>query len=202
MPGRIFCHHLAKLAGLAPWPGFGQFPGEEHREGRPGMLQDFEPGQGAADSGARVARLRETCADQGITGFMVPRADAYQGENVAPRDERLAWLTGFTGSAGIAIVLEERAAIFVDGRYSVQARQQVDESVFEIVPLHLTPPADWLAEALTGNERIGYDPWLHGKAEIEKIREAVERRGGTLVPLDRNPRSEEHTSELQSRGQL
>ncbi|HLS18878.1 MAG TPA: aminopeptidase P family protein [Paracoccaceae bacterium] len=186
MPGRIFCHHLAKLAGLAPWPGFGQFPGEEHREGRPGMLQDFKPGQGAADSGARVARLRETCADQGITGFMVPRADAYQGENVAPRDERLAWLTGFTGSAGIAIVLEERAAIFVDGRYSVQARQQVDESVFEIVPLHLTPPADWLAEALTGNERIGYDPWLHGKAEIEKIREAVERRGETLVPLDRN----------------
>src|SRR5690625_2378177 len=151
------------------------------------MLQDFEPGQGAADSGARVAMLRETLADQNVTGFLVPRADAYQGENVAPRDERLAWLTGFTGSAGIAIVLAERAAIFVDGRYSVQARQQVDESVFEIVPLHLTPPADWLAKVLTADERIGYDPWLHGKAEIDRIREAVEKKNAALLPLDRNP---------------
>src|SRR5690625_4089929 len=150
------------------------------------MLQDFETGRGSAESGARVAALREACARAGVTGFLIPRADAYQGENVAPRDERLAWLTGFTGSAGIAIVLAERAAIFVDGRYSVQARQQVDENVFEIVPLHLTPPAKWLGEVLTGGERIGYDPWLHGRAEIEKIRETVERKGGALVSLQEN----------------
>lgn len=150
------------------------------------MFQNFETGPGAAESGLRVERLRQSCAEAGVTGFLVPRADAYLGESVAPRDERLAWLTGFTGSAGIAIVLAERAAIFVDGRYSVQAPQQVDETIFEIVPLHLTPPADWLGDVLTGGERIGYDPWLHGRAEIEKIRAAAEKKGASLVSLEKN----------------
>lgn len=150
------------------------------------MFQNFDSGPGSAESKARVAGLRQACAEAGVTGFLVPRADAHQGENVAPRDERLAWLTGFTGSAGIAIILAEKAAIFVDGRYSVQARQQIDRDVLTIVPLHLTPPAEWLGEVLSGSERIGYDPWLHGQAEIEKIRKAAESKGAELVPLDRN----------------
>src|SRR5690606_5695940 len=122
-----------------------------------------------------------------VTGFLVPRADAHQGETVAPHDERLAWLTGFTGSAGIAVVLADRAALFVDGRYSVQARQQADTELFEIVPLHEIPPQDWLEGVLTGGERIGYDPWLHGRAEIKKIRAAAGKKGAELVGLSHNP---------------
>jgi Xaa-Pro aminopeptidase len=151
------------------------------------MFQSFDAAGGAAESGERLAALRRSLDKAGVDGFLVPRADAHQGETVSPHDERLAWLTGFTGSAGIAVVLAERAALFVDGRYLVQARGQVDGQLFEIVPVHLTPPAEWLPGVLSGGERIGYDPWLHGRAEIEKIRTAAEARGAELVALSRNP---------------
>ena len=151
------------------------------------MFQNFEPGGGSAESATRVAALRRALGEAGVTGFLVPRADAHQGETVAPHDERLAWLTGFTGSAGIAVVLADRAALFVDGRYSVQARRQADTDVFEIVPLHATPPQDWLEGVLTGGERIGYDPWLHGRAEIEKIRAVASKKGAEVVSLPANP---------------
>ncbi len=151
------------------------------------MFQNFETSGGSAESAARLAALRGALGEAGVTGFLVPRADAHQGETVAPHDERLAWLTGFTGSAGIAVVLADRAALFVDGRYTVQARHQADPAVFDVVALHVTPPQDWLEDVLTGSERIGYDPWLHGRAEIEKIRAAVGRKGATLVSLQANP---------------
>ena len=151
------------------------------------MFQNFETSGGSAESAARLAALRRALGEMDVTGFLVPRADAHQGETVAPHDERLAWLTGFTGSAGIAVVLEDRAALFVDGRYSVQARRQADTAVFKIVALHVTPPQDWLEGALKGGERIGYDPWLHGRAEIEKIRAAAEKKGAVLVSLPANP---------------
>ena len=151
------------------------------------MFQSFETIGGAEESAARLRALRGALDEAGVDGFLVPRADAHQGETVAPHDERLAWLTGFTGSAGIAVVLPGRAALFVDGRYLVQARRQVDAECFEIVPVHVTPPAEWLPGALSGGERIGYDPWLHGQAEIEKIRAAAEGKDAALVPLPRNP---------------
>ena len=91
----------------------------------------------------------------------MPRADEHQGEYVPPRAERLAWLTGFTGSAGLAIVLADKAAVFVDGRYTLQVRDQVDVALFE--PQHLTeqPPESWIAANLPKGGKLGYDPWLH-----------------------------------------
>ena len=151
------------------------------------MFQSFESTGGAEGSRERLDALRRALDEAGVDGFLVPRADAHQGETVAPHDERLAWLTGFTGSAGIAVVLPGRAALFVDGRYLVQARRQVGPELFEIVAIHLTPPAEWLPDALRGGERIGYDPWLHGRTEIEKIRAAAEAKGAALVALPRNP---------------
>ena len=151
------------------------------------MFQSFDTVGGAEGTGARLDAVRGALAEAGVGGLLVPRADAHQGETVAPHDERLAWLTGFTGSAGIAIILPDRAGLFVDGRYLVQARLQVDAGLFEIVPVHVTPPAEWLPGALSGGERIGYDPWLHGRAEIDKIRVAAEAKGAALVALPRNP---------------
>ena len=93
----------------------------------------------------RLFALRAELAKRGLAGFVVPRADEHQGEYVAPRSERLAWLTGFTGSAGAAVVLMDKAAVFVDGRYTLQARDEVDNSLFEIRHLIESPPAEWIA---------------------------------------------------------
>ncbi|MGE5547203.1 MAG: aminopeptidase P family protein [Solirubrobacterales bacterium] len=135
----------------------------------------------------RVAALREELARRGLDGFLVPRADEHQGEYVAPSSQRLAWLTGFTGSAGIAVVLPDRAAIFVDGRYTIQVRAEVDTTLFE--PLHLTelPPSRWLAEALPTGARLGFDPWLHTADQLDAYRAACERANAVLVPSDGNP---------------
>jgi Xaa-Pro aminopeptidase len=146
------------------------------------MLQDFAqrttPGTGAA----RVAALRDAMAGAGVDAFLIPRADAHQGENVAPRDERLAWLTGFTGSAGFAIVTAERAVVFVDGRYRLQVQGQVDQAVFEIRRIPEDTAADWLTEVLPQGGRVGYDPWLHTAREITELGEKVGSRQLGLVP--------------------
>ena len=117
-------------------------------------------------------RLRTELARRGLTGFIVPRADRHQNEYVPAADERLAWLTGFTGSAGAAVVLMERAALFVDGRYTLQVREQVDTSLFEIEHLVETPPHQWLEQNLTSDDRIGYDPWLHTVESAERLAKA------------------------------
>src|SRR5690554_690153 len=109
------------------------------------MFQTFEAATVPAQGVERVARLRQRLEAEGIDGFLVPRADEHQGEYVAPSSERLQWLTGFTGSAGAALVMRERAIVFVDGRYTLQARAQVDASTFQIESLVDTPPAVWLA---------------------------------------------------------
>ena len=101
--------------------------------------------------------------------------------------ERLAWLTGFTGSAGTAVVLSDKAAIFVDGRYTMQVRDQVDRAVFEPVSVIETPVADWLKAQVKAGQRIGYDPWLTTRAQAKQIAKAVESAGAALVPLDENP---------------
>ncbi len=151
------------------------------------MFQSFDAAGGSAQCRERLGALRQALGQAGLDGFLVPRADVHQGETVAPHDERLAWLTGFTGSAGLSIVLPERAALFVDGRYLVQAARQTDTELYEIVAVHKTTPAEWLPDVLKGGQRIGYDAWLHGRAEIDKIRAAVEGAGAALVPLSTNP---------------
>lgn len=151
------------------------------------MFQSFELNASREETPARMAALRSAMTDQGITGFLVPRADAHQGENVAPRDQRLAWLTGFTGSAGIAVVLTDRAALFVDGRYTLQAANQVDGALFEIIPIHKTPVNEWMDGVAAQGMRIGYDPWLHGKTEIDKLRDVAKEHGAAMISLAENP---------------
>ena len=151
------------------------------------MFQNFEPPAGSADSAARLAALRESLARSGFDGCLVPRADAHQNEMVAPRDERLAWLTGFTGSAGLAIVLAETAALLVDGRYTLQAGRQVDAAAFDVVASHVTSAEAWLRAEAGEGQVIGYDPWLHGRAELERLSRAAEAAGASLKPVKANP---------------
>ena len=151
------------------------------------MFQSFDavtdPGQGII----RVASLREWMVARKLDGVLVPRADEHQGEYVAPRAERLQWLTGFTGSAGAALILADSAHIFVDGRYTLQVRAQVDQGTFTVESLVETPPAKWLATKADAGQRIGFDPWLHTIAEARALRSALEERGAELVALAENP---------------
>src|SRR5690349_22463704 len=117
-------------------------------------FQTFEDASARAQSAARVAALRAELQRRGLDGFVVPRADRQQNEYLPASEERLAWLTGFTGSAGAAIVLADRAVLFVDGRYTVQAAAQTDANVFTIAHLVETPPTEWLAQNLTSGARL------------------------------------------------
>jgi Xaa-Pro aminopeptidase len=135
----------------------------------------------------RLAALRAELARRGLDGFVVPRADEHQGEYVARQSQRLGWLTGFSGSAGLAIVLADRAAIFVDGRYTLAVRGQVDVEAF--VP-HQVPeqsPENWIAENLPKGGKLGFDPWLQTVDGQERYARAAQRAGGTFVPVDSNP---------------
>ena len=135
----------------------------------------------------RLAALRVELAKRGLDGFVVPLSDEHQGEYVARRSQRLAWLTGFTGSAGMAIVLAERAALFVDGRYTLQAAAQVDGSLYE--HRHITEgPADaWLRKHLAAGAALGYDPRLHGTRERDRMAALCRAVGTRLVPCEDNP---------------
>ncbi len=143
-----------------------------------------QPQPGPAE---RLALLRAELKRRGIVGFIVPRADEHQGEYVPRRAQRLSWLTGFTGSAGLAIVLESRAAIFVDGRYTLQVRAEVDGALYEYRHLTEEPAAEWIAQHLGKGEALGYDPWLHVPGEVERYAAAAAKAGGRLVALDSNP---------------
>src|SRR6266571_1262543 len=147
-------------------------------------FQSFEDRAERAASGPRLAALRTELARRGLTGFIVPRSDRHQNEYVPASEQRLAWLTGFSGSAGIAIVLMERALLFVDGRYTLQAREQVDTSLFTIEHLVATPPDRWIEENLTAGDRIGYDPWLHTVEGAERLGKACAAAGATLVAVE------------------
>jgi Xaa-Pro aminopeptidase len=136
---------------------------------------------------ARVALLRAELKRRKLTGFFVPRADEFQGEYVPAHAERLRWLTNFRGSAGVAIVTLKKAAIFVDGRYVIQVRQQVDEKIF--APFHLVdlPPTAWIAKTLKKGDRLGFDPWLVTADQARRFREACEGVGASFVPVEGNP---------------
>ena len=147
-------------------------------------------GTGLATTQERTAALRLWLGEHGFDGFLVPHADAHQSEYLPADAERLAWISGFTGSAGAAIVLAERAALFVDGRYTLQAAHEVDEAAFELCHLADDPPWKWLAKALGaagGTRRIGYDPWLHAKGQLVAYRDAAGAAGFTLAPVPENP---------------
>ncbi|QXT41275.1 aminopeptidase P family protein [Gymnodinialimonas ceratoperidinii] len=146
------------------------------------MFQDFTAATKPEDGPPRLDALRAHLAEAGLDGFIVPRADAHQGEYVTAADARLAWLTGFTGSAGFAVVLPDVAGVFIDGRYRVQVKAQVAD-VFTPVPWPEKMLEDWLIEALPSGGTVGFDPWLHTVAEIERVEAAVSAHGITLEPV-------------------
>ena len=135
----------------------------------------------------RIQAFRVDLVRQGLSGFIVPHADEYQNEYLPACAERLAWLTGFTGSAGTAVVLAEQAAIFVDGRYTLQVRSQVDAQVFALRHLIEEPVHAWLAAALRPGDKLGYDPWLHTPQEVRQLKEACSKAGAVLMPCEPNP---------------
>ena len=148
------------------------------------MYQSFNSNATPEAGPERLARLRAEMTEQGLNGFLVPRADAHQGEYVAPCDARLAWLTGFTGSAGFAAILADQAGVFVDGRYRVQVRAEVATDVFTPVPWPETKLADWLIEALPNGGVVGFDPWLYTSGEIAKLKAALQARQISLRAVD------------------
>ena len=151
-------------------------------------FQSFEDRGARGDSAPRLAALRAELKRRGLDGFIVPRADRYQNEYVPPCAERLAWLTGFTGSAGLAIVLADRAVLFVDGRYTVQARDEVDAAAFTIEHLVEHPPTAWIEENLPAGAKLGYSPWLHTVDGAERLGQSL--RGGRRQPRCRRRQSD------------
>ena len=150
-------------------------------------IQTFDEISDPAQGAARIAALRGRLAEIGLDGFIVPRSDEHQNEYCPPSEERLAWLTGFAGSAGVAAILKTEASIFVDGRYTVQVRDEVDTAV--VTPRHLVeePIDKWLGATLQPGQKLGYDARLHTIAEVERLKAAAERAGATLVAVERNP---------------
>jgi Xaa-Pro aminopeptidase len=135
----------------------------------------------------RLAALREQLKAEKLDGFVVPLTDEHMSEYVGSYAQRLAWLTGFQGSAGSAVVLPEEAAIFVDGRYTLQVRQQVSATEWSYQSVPETSTTQWLEEHAPEGARIGYDPWLHTRDWVKKAKEALASRGAELVAVERNP---------------
>jgi Xaa-Pro aminopeptidase len=191
-----FSEAIARAAAAPPaWPADGWIdliaPGAD-ADVRAALMEARaaqEPVEGAARP-QRVAALRARLKEIGIDGFIVPRSDEHLGEFVPADSERLAWLTGFTGSAGLAVVMAETAALFIDGRYTLQVRDQADADIFEFRHLIREPATDWLREKVQPGMQIGFDARLHGIRSAAALRDAVEAAGGVLAALDVNPLDE------------
>ena len=136
---------------------------------------------------SRLAALREELKRRGLDGFVVPISDEHMSEYVGGYAQRLAWLTGFGGSAGTAVVLADKAAIFVDGRYTLQVRDQVDGALYAYESVPQTSVAKWLGDHAPQGATIGFDAWLHGKPWVEAAEKALKTRGASLEPVDGNP---------------
>jgi len=143
-------------------------------------FQVFESHAEPEKAAERISALRARMAALGLNAFIVPRSDAFQDEYLPASEERLAWLTGFTGSAGLLIVLPGEAALFVDGRYTLQAAQQVDADVITVLPIAEHKPHEWLAERLGEGDAAGVNPWLLTRSGAKRYREALEKRGAEL----------------------
>ena len=163
------------------------WPAQMKTEHAMSRFQTFDDQSHRPHVAERVQALRAHMAALSLDGFLVPRADAYQGEYVAPADERLAWLTGFTGSAGFAIVLAREAALFIDGRYTIQAAEQTDTSLFTPVDFVATPPSRWLRDHVKPGMRIGYDAWHLTPGQVEQFEKALDGKDALLVAVEGNP---------------
>ena len=151
------------------------------------MFQTYDDPGGPILGRKHLPRLRKALKAAGLDGFIVPHEDEWQNEYVPPAYDRLAWTTGFTGSAGAAVVMTDEAAIFTDGRYTLQVRAQVDGDLFAYRDLVDGGVALFLRERGKPGQRIGYDPKLHSPDSLDRLRSAADAVGVTLVPLDRNP---------------
>ena len=151
------------------------------------MIQTFDV-QGGPELGRRnLPKLRQAMSDQGLDAFIVPHEDEYQNEYVPEALDRLQWATGFTGSAGAAVVRAKDAAIFTDGRYTIQVRAQVDGDLFAYENLEGGGVAAWLRANIGSGDVVGYDPKLHSPKAVAALRKAVEAQGGELRAVQRNP---------------
>src|SRR6201996_5443984 len=150
-------------------------------------FQTYDDTSNPATCAPRLAALRAELAKRGLDGFVVPHSDQHMGEYLPAFAERLAWLTSFTGSAGAAVVLKDKAAVFVDGRYTLQVRAQTDTSLFEPRDLVAEGPQGWIPDHLPRGGKLGYDPWLSTANGVAHLRAAAEKAGGTLVACDCNP---------------
>ena len=146
------------------------------------FFQSFEDSSDREETPFRLSMLQAEVKKNNLSGYLVPRSDVHQGEYVAACDERLSWLTGFTGSAGICIVGNDRAGIFVDGRYSIQAKKQT-KSPFQVIQWNKKNFLQWIEKNIVKG-KIGFDPWLHSNKEIIGLSEAFADKGISFVPSD------------------
>jgi Xaa-Pro aminopeptidase len=150
-------------------------------------FQTFDEQGDASNCAPRLAALRAELASRGVHGFLIPRADEHQGEYVPKRAERLAWLTGFTGSAGLSIVLMEKGRRLRRRPLHTSGPEPDRHDVVRTLDLMNDGPTNWIEANLPKGARLGYDPWLHTQGTIERLRMSVERVGGSLAPLAPNP---------------
>jgi len=150
------------------------------------MFQDFSSPSKKISGDERLSLLRDQMKSLELDALIIPHGDEQRNEYLPSCNERLAWTTGFTGSAGAAIITENLAIIFVDGRYTLQAAEQTDPSYFQVESLVDNPPHKWLGSHSHENWRVGIDPWLHGQSEVEQLNKALEKHNGKLKLLEAN----------------
>jgi Xaa-Pro aminopeptidase len=151
------------------------------------MRQTFDESTDPSFGPRHAPKIRAAVAEQGLDGLVIPHEDEHNNEYLPAANDRLAWATGFTGSAGAAVILKDKAAIFVDGRYTLQVRDQVDQKAFEICDLIEGGVPAWLEKALTPGQTIGYDPRLHSPDGLERLKAAAAKAGAQLRPAEPNP---------------
>ncbi len=151
------------------------------------MRQTFDETTDPSFGGKHLPLIRKAMAAQGLDGFLTPHEDEHQNEYLPAANDRLAWATGFTGSAGAAVILKDKAAIFVDGRYALQVRDQVDPALFEVRDLVDGGVPAYLETALVKGQTVGYDPRLHSPDALERLSAAAAKAGASLKPVAANP---------------
>src|ERR1700722_11317763 len=150
-------------------------------------FQTYDDTSNPATCAPRLTHLLSELDRRGLDGFFVPHSYQHMGEYLPAYAERLAWLTAFTGSAGAAVVLKDKAAVFADGRDTLQVRKQTDTSLFEPRDLVAEGPQGWIPDNLPAGAKLGYDPWLTTANGVATLRQAAEKAGGSLVACPSNP---------------